>query len=339
MKLSEPQIITLLNRLGIPYQNKSTKGWMPILCPMHDDKHFGSASINLSSGVIHCWICGSIHILKVNKDMDFSDLGNTVSAIPTKKEKVIIKKPSIVDGIYAFTQVPLNPSLYEYTKLREFTKDFCNRFKIRLGLSGLYDGYMIIPIKDKKKNINDFEARKVQGVEILRKFYKSKDSLFDLTSRFKQEYPKLDPYHPHVKYLKQSKVLYSPDSKVKTTLWNIDNLDFNSILYIVEGLGSIPKIYNYITKNVTCTFGSSVTEEQIECLKKFKKIIVLPDFDEAGEKMVEHLHVSLTNTKLKIIETEDTDASYVNDIIRNPSLPLISYISHNFFKELGIKKN
>lgn len=81
------------------------------------------------------------------------------------------------------------------------------------------------------------------------------------------------------------KVLY-PKGSSMSTLFNIDNLKKDEPLIIVEGILDIPKIWKFFTKNVTTTFGIMITNRQKELLLNFSEIILFPDRDKAGEKMI-----------------------------------------------------
>lgn len=84
--------------------------------------------------------------------------------------------------------------------------------------------------------------------------------------------------------IQKEKVLY-PDGATVNTLFNYDNLDKNKPLIIIEGIMDLHKIWQYITKNVTCTFGSMLTFRQIELLQQFDCIFI-PDNDKAGYNML-----------------------------------------------------
>jgi len=334
MQLSPHEIVSILDRLGIKRKNKPSKDWLGIACPLPQhgsiDKVINNCSVNLKTGVIHCFACGSGHILTFAKNLDIK-----ISEKPTaliKEEKPKPKKIYIEDNNYLFTHVPLIPNKFYYTVRRGFTQEFCNTFNIRHCLSDIYDDYMIIPIIDKNKNINEFEARKLKEYEILKFLYKSTASYERLKNSFRIK-EKLKEFDIYENYLTKPKVLYLSDSRIKETLWNIDNLDFNNTLYIVEGVASIPKIYTHITKNVTSVFGSEVSEDQIEYLKQFKKIIVIPDNDPAGVHMIELLNLELRNFSVCNIQVEDTNPYYIEEIRKKKLQEPPKFIVKHFFKK------
>lgn len=73
------------------------------------------------------------------------------------------------------------------------------------------------------------------------------------------------------------------------SLFNIDNLDRNKTLIVCEGIMDTVRIWQYITKNVTCTYGCSIKTRQQEVLKEFSDIIVFSDSDAGGLVAMEHM--------------------------------------------------
>lgn len=362
VKFSLPQIKAVLNTLSIPTNDEIKNNWLGILCPLPQhsgrDKHFGNCSINIETGIISCFACGyASHIIGIYKDrmnVSYKEAYKCVMGSEfSSSQKVTIKREqkeieptfkSIAER--NFTEIDLIPENFYYTRKRGFTKEFCNQFGLKHCISGNYNDYFIIPIIDKNKNIFEYEARKLLEYEYLSKLFDSnRSSLKQLKIRF-QEYVRENKiqyknfkvysdskeiYNPLIQYLFESKVKYVANSKVKHTLWNIDNLNYNDDLYVVEGIGSIPKIYCNISKNCTTFFGSKISEWQVEYLKKFKKIIHIPDFDEAGYNSVKFLNMRLNNYYVSDVKREDTDTNFV-DLIKNlPLLNASQYLSIYFF--------
>lgn len=81
------------------------------------------------------------------------------------------------------------------------------------------------------------------------------------------------------------KCLYPKDANVDIC-FNQDNLRKNETLVVCEGLMDIPKIWDFFTKNVTATFGVSLTDKQKEFLKDARDLILFIDDDEAGRSSV-----------------------------------------------------
>lgn len=71
------------------------------------------------------------------------------------------------------------------------------------------------------------------------------------------------------------------------SLFNIDNLDRNEPLVVCEGIMDTVRIWQHITKNVTCTYGSAIKTRQKEVLKEFQDIIMFSDSDRGGITAIE----------------------------------------------------
>lgn len=357
MKLSREQIQNGINKIGIKTNGIVRNGWMEILCPNpgHADKHYGNAAIYMDTGKIHCFSChiniGLIDFLKtyynytVKQAFDFLNDGvlfvKPLQTIQIQEEK----KEKIKQLDYDFTYLLLNPDKYFYTKQRGFTKKFCEDFNIVHCISGQYEDYMIVPIKDKNKNVSIFEARRLKEHELLCKYFNVVDGN---NKRLKKKFEQfiadkglfwssdkqiIDEagnkyFDNNLKYLLQRKVFYPYLTDPNMTIWNIDNLDRTKDLYLVEGFGSIPKVYQHISKNCSCVFGSNISNDQIEYLKQFKRVIYIPDKDRAGLLSVELLHRNLEDLLIIDADVKDTDYNYVTEISNTQLIPSNEYISH-----------
>ena len=83
-------------------------------------------------------------------------------------------------------------------------------------------------------------------------------------------------------------------------LFNIDNLDISKPLIVCEGIMDIVKIWSYIDKNVTCTYGASLKPQHKRDLQKFKDIIVFSDSDEGGEHMIDYIYNFITDREIRV---------------------------------------
>jgi len=98
----------------------------------------------------------------------------------------------------------------------------------------------------------------------------------------------------------------------KDFIFNQENLDFSKELYVKEGISGIAKIWNHISKNVTATLSSNVTTEQFKILSKFKRIILVPDLDEAGKKMILNFIKNIEEEKLYfVISVDDSEEDFL----------------------------
>lgn len=357
MKINRNHINTFITKYNIHTSGKIKNDWLEILCPSlsHNDQNYGNAGINLITGKINCFSCGLnkniIDFLKDIYNYSFKEAMNflediytpsnlsQISAIDTFPKKEKIKKIK-----YDFTFTSFNPQNFYYTRIRGFTKEFCDKFNIVYSISNKYTDYFIIPIVDTAQDIFLYEARKLMEYEYLCKHFNNNSSCMRLKALFKKEKKlkgyiykdfkvfdknKKKVYDPILQYILQKKVLYPANSNVNITLWNIDNLNYDEDLYVVEGTGSIPKIYLNISKNVTCIFGSNITLEQIEILKKFnKRIILIPDMDIAGIKMTTLLHAELFNLYIIDLQgVEDTNNTYIKKIVNTKSIPSNQFLT------------
>lgn len=345
------QIIATIDALGLKHENEPNhKGWVSIQCPnpSHYEEVHDNCSININSGFVKCFSCGygnkgesrksivNVVMDRLNYDYkqakQFIEQGLGVSfsgaSIQAQQEKPKKKRQR---ALYNFTMMDFNPNDYYYTKQRGFTQEFIDTFNVKHAVSNWFEDYIIIPIIDTDKGINEYEGRKLKEYETLCDFYNVKDISYDrIKTNFKElctinkiRLNKKD-YHVYVNdtqinddkllYLLKPKTLYIPNSRCQETLLNIDNLNYNEDLFAVEGSASVPKIWSNISKNVTAIFGVSITDEQIEYLKKFKKIIYIPDFDKAGYDSVDYLSKRIDNIVICGIHSEDTDEHYIKDI-------------------------
>jgi DNA primase len=337
----------LRNDFNIQEIKPNSQGWVKVRCilPGHNDKH-PSAAFNLNNGIYNCFSCHTTtNIYKLTsqlKNISYSDAVKYIDGeidveqaplnnlqnrnIETIEQQVFDRKAR-----QFFNTTPLlNPENYEYTKLRGFTFDFCDEFNIQLALNGFYKDYIIIPIRNKFYNLDTFEARKLCQLEYLQKWFESKESLKELEKKFsalkEQTHIKikegaivdkdgLTSTNPTLYYLLRTKVLYEANSALKSILWNIDNLDYEKDLIVCEGFGSIPKIYQYYSTNVTCTFGSKISDEQILLLNEFKgKKIFLSDWDEPSYSMLTKIRNYVENVFVFSEKSDDTDIDFVDKL-------------------------
>ena len=324
-------VIEALNTLNIKYQgHPNSKGWLSIICPMHADKDFGNASANVNSGVIACYKCGATkHISSLLKERG----SNYVYTAPqvTTPVKPEVKKSSIDNTMtYRFIHKEIdNPEDFYYLKQRGFTKEFCKEFKIVRSFTDPYSDYFAYCIQDTNKNIKCVEFRKVMQFEYLQTYYDSHNTTYEqLAEDFKETCKSNNIHITDYKlykgneiivdkvlfYLLDKKVKYESGSFVKNTIFNVDNLNYDEILFLTEGISSLPKIWDNISKNCSCTFGSQVSSEQIIYLEKFKQVNLIVDQDKAGVKMVRTLRDNLKNLYIIDIPYEDTDKEYVEAI-------------------------
>ena len=99
-------------------------------------------------------------------------------------------------------------------------------------------------------------------------------------------------------------------------LFNIDNLDVNKELIVTEGIMDLPVIWEHITKNVTCTFGSMLKMQHKKDLLRFNKIIVMSDTDEGGIRMIKSFRDFFKNKEIMVarLETGDPGEASIDEL-------------------------
>jgi DNA primase len=326
-----------LSQLNIPIKKRLSNNRILTHCfitPDHEDKD-PSCIVFLNTGVIYCHGCKTTsNITSVYKErfniasyreaneMIFgsvlninTDFINKNFTDNLKKEKADSYKKNINLDI---TTYPIkNPDAFQYMKLRGWNKKFIDYFHIEMSISNTYLDYAIIPIVSKKLNINTLEARKVLELKYLQKILKSDSENLDrLKAKFIKD-KQLYKDSIYYKYLIQPKTYYPPKAPVTELIFNYDNLNFNEDVILVEGIASISKIWNNLTTNVSCTFGSKVSETQINILRQFKKrILLISDNDLASYTFIEKLNRYFDNIYVFDCYTKDTDVNFI-DILCN----------------------
>lgn len=351
-------IISILKLLHIDYdENRIHKNWMVIRCPLHPDKVMGNAGINLHSGVIYCFSCKqSVSLYKLYMSRTSSSDIDDIKKIFNFQEVTFTNEESFSDKVKKiknyftedFIYVDLKPNDYFYTRQRGFSETFCKKFNIVHCISEPYIDYFLVPIIDSKKNIHTFEARKLKQRETIIKYYSHIDfnllnqspEEFFKNEKIKNEYKIKDNciidkngnkiYSIALQYLLRTKVLYPPNSNIPSTIWNIDNLDYNKELWLSEGLGTVPKLYENITENCSALFGSNVPEEKIEYLQKFKKIIVVSDHDKASLAMIRLLNTQIDSVYVSLCELDDTDDNFIKQLQESKIVRASEYLLKNY---------
>jgi DNA primase len=244
-----------------------------VYCPFHNDSN-PSASIYKENDFFVCHAgCGSMHIKKLFYELTGrsanKELGiNSGSYLFKQKERIEksnkFKSFNIedinvnVNGV--FSSINDNLIAQNYCRKRFITDEFINHFNLQ------YSRFTRI-------NYTIFEDRLVYPI-----YHNGK--LVSIEGRA------LDPEN------NPPKTLYPKKASVNT-LFNIDNLDRKKPLIIVEGVMDIPKIWLFINKNVTTTFGINISNNQLSLIKEFDEIILFPDGDKGGERFVNILDSKL----------------------------------------------
>jgi len=248
-------------------QNAEDKGTqIKASCPSgnHADSH-PSWSINKSTGQHHCFACGfsgNIHTLvrhltgqSLYKFLDIEDVPSFVFKQSSHIKPLPVRKShgnvNVTKGV--FVSPHSNAEAEAEILKRGMNDSFIDFFKIKYtNYAIINDTYFIkrlcIPIVENKKVIS-MEGRLVEKSDVFKK------------------------------------VLYPRASSVDT-LFNIDKLNFDKPIFLVEGIMDTIKVWQSVSKNVTCTFGVALSKRQKELIEKINKLILVPDNDEGGQKLI-----------------------------------------------------
>ena len=260
-----------ISRLGLKSRSPITPNVHQVMvsCPFHKDKS-PSMGIDVTRGVVHCFSCSwSGSIEKLYKELTNGNL---------RKELGYIDDP--------FTSYSSSLT-FQYITDDTRLKDIY----INADLSLMRDAYTdpTCAAYLRKRGIPESVAKSMG--------FKYAEEMLINTNKFKNRL--LIPVYEEGRLISiegrrildndEVKVLYPRNSSVNT-LFDIDNLDTSSTIYAVEGLMDLAVLRTSDTfKNSTSIFGANITKRQLELLKRFPKIVYIPDSDAAGEKTVEKL--------------------------------------------------
>ena len=276
-------IIELYTDYNIPYwtQGKNTApGWVQTRCPFCSDSsnHLG---FNIARGYFYCWKCGAKRVKEVFTkllDRTYQDIDKLLFEYSGETFVVQKRKNKNVTSIHLPGE-SLKDNHKRYLKKRNFDPDHIEqKYKIRgTGITGDWRFRIIIPIFFKNKLVS-FQGR-------------------DITDKQKLRY----------KALSDEKSILSP----KKVLYNLENCLSNSII-VLEGITDVWRFGD----NSCCTFGTSLTEEQIFLLSLFDNIFfIFDDEEEAQQKALKSAKkLSAIGCDVEIIDLEnDKDPAELSD--------------------------
>lgn len=357
---SKSQIFQALDFLSVKHgQRVSKKGWVITHCPFHNNHKFGNSFVHIETGVFNCYSCHTtsniVKMLAQFRNMtydeakeymglDYEDYLNDLVRPP--KEEVTVKEEQTKE-VKTFSPikklVSFNPDDWMYCRERGISKEWVNRFKVKLHIGGKLNDYMIIPILDEERKIYEFEARKIKEYEYLVAYYgydtydvlkekwsaEKKDKEYDLTfSDYKWHVINGGEYEYDYRliYLMRPKTYYDSVS-IRETIFRRESLNLDEDMYVEEGLAADSKNRKLFGDNLTCTFGSKLSETQINDLKKFKKkIIIIPDNDKASYEMIEKLNDIMDNIFVLDKTTDDKEEGYESDCQNASVIEAVRYL-------------
>jgi len=276
----EPRILVreAIQRLGLKAEG-SPSSWsddVKIHCPYHRDRH-PSLNVNQHGGQYQCWSCkraGTIAGLyfDLTQRSLYADLGVSMDDFSLTGYELQYAEPVIdYDALpmKVVMESRANPMPYKqsplavnYLRRRGIPFEIADKMGAFFLAKGWYRG-------DPEKDFSFFSNRLMfpiyeQGV------------LLSIEAR-------------DTTGLSAKKVLYPRGTSV-ATLYDLENLDTKKPLYVTEGLMGLAVLRSDpFFANSTSLFGSSLSHRQIHLLKRFDKIILIPDADKAGTLMVHKL--------------------------------------------------
>lgn len=298
---------TILSELGINYTETSSGLKARCPSPSHDDN---KPSWNISTEPPfphHCFSCGYSGSLRtLVKDLgggNFSGLEKELYQyeffnVPQKKwNEEETHKPITIRG--PLLSVYSDSRCVDYLKRRFINRDFVDHYSltyadnVRINNTP-YQRRLCIPIIENGKLIS-VEGRSVVPVD-------------------------------------DKKVIY-PKSARTNTLFDYDNLDRESPLYVTEGIGDLPQLFNVGLRNLTTTFGITITRRQAQLLNEFKDVVVVPDNDQGGDTFINTIDESYKRGEFRILfpplhRKDMGDATYkeVVDALRNRVATATEYL-------------
>lgn len=273
-ELSRREIsLMVISELGIHSPtslNRGTNNWM-CQCPFHEDNH-PSMGIDLNRGIYHCFSCG-------------------------RKGKM----ESLYKEFTGIDLFPKNNKADAFTKFSRPTFEYQYHIPKRKVIYLNYDRTALIPALDNEECINYLNKRGI-SLELADKagFMYAKDTRIN-TTRFIERmcipiYEKGNLVSIEGRQINPEnqgpKVLYPKNTSVDL-LYDVDNIDFDSDVFAVEGLMDlfVLRSCDYFA-NSTSIFGANVSKRQFEQIEKCKRFIYIYDLDDAGKKTVEQLKSS-----------------------------------------------
>lgn len=275
-RYTESDYISMFEELGFTLPKGHTG---MVSCPCHTDKH-PSMSVNLTIGIFNCFSCGfhgkidKVYREKVGKPFE---KGVELSNVSLKKYFDTIKHPPIVPAkkeLFSATfEVYKDSTLRDWLAYRGISERVANVAKAFYGAVNIT-----------YKNDNGVEKSYTVHDRVVFPIYNAKHQLSSLEMRFPFKGNESATFKDSVK-----KVLYPKNSSVNF-LYDIENLDRSSKLYVAEGLMDC-LAFRSLTgiKNSTSIFGAQLTAYQKELLNEFSEVCYVYNNDTAGLKSLQSM--------------------------------------------------
>jgi DNA primase len=279
--------ISFFEKYNIEYHTSGknvTAGWTEINCPFCADPSY-HMGINLSSGIHHCWICGTKggpeRLIKKLIKVSFSEAKKIAEEFDINRIKVEKEKTFVEEIIYPKGMVEKLPFLHrEYLIKRNFDPDYLeDKYKIKacLHLGKDFAYRIIIPIIMNNTVVS----------------YTSRDVTEKASSKYK--------------HLSNDKSIIA----VKDCLYNIDTVKDKII--IVEGVMDAWRIGD----SCIALFGLEYTTHQLNSLfcKNLNEAFVLFDSEPFAIRKAHKLGNTLSTfiPKVKVLELDEGDPAELSN--------------------------
>lgn len=309
------QIITRLGMTSNVYKGANN---LMCSCPYHSDKH-PSCGVNLTNGLYHCFSCnrgGTLRSLykdicghSINKDLNikWTPTGEVLVNNPFKIKEYVeedFSKQPETDFAFSGRQSDIStiPEVVEYLNKRKITLAVAKKMRMsfsidmksyskldpsNLKLQVNFSNRLLIPIYENGV-LMSCEGRDIFGEDAFYKTAKEKG---------------LDLNKVHYK-----KCVY-PTGASTSTLYGIDSLDKNEMIYFCEGIMDLAILREdsfFNKKNSTAIFGAALSKRQLFLLKEYSFTDIL-DNDLAGWLLLKKLYDEL----IKVPERDRKDWRFV----------------------------
>jgi len=278
IELTSYDIEKVVSVLPISVIKKDSDREFLCLCPFHEEKE-PSFHISLKSnmmGVYNCFGCdNSGSIFKLAKDLIGQSVYSILGISPSKQsifDRVDgITKIKKVKEMRVITDLDIIGSLKEI-KDNRLTKTYARKRDIS---DKQIEDYNIKYLDDGYVGLKNLEYRHWSERIIIPIMYKNK--IISYEGRDYTNKSKLNKKYP--------KCLYPIGSRTCDILFDLDKLDYTKELILVEGIMDLYKVRNALPfVQVSTAFGIQFSKRQRSLIKNFKKVSLMYDPDEGGER-------------------------------------------------------
>jgi hypothetical protein len=272
----------LLLSSGIRFSDKGD--YYSIFCPFHQNTKTASAALYKDRWLFKCFGCDTVYsFAKLYEELKGKpwDEHGSFSMVPVSRKDTM---PELSRRAFSITEGRIT-SVYDNAKALAYCRD--------RGVSDEFMQFFNFQASDLCKfEKDDGEDKAVVWEDRLLIPVTLNDEPYNLEGRdyTRKQIPKC---------------LYPKHCKMDIC-FNQGNLDRSKPLIVCEGIMDIHRIWSDINKNVTCTFGISLSDGQKDFLKDATNVILFIDDDEAGHKSVS-IFEKFMNHDFKVAVVSGTD--------------------------------